>query len=361
MSNKRHHEPGAPSHRPPAHRPLDERLVPKALAERLDVSIDNRNGDDFGCRLKSLSKGTKLYWPSPVFTRLAIDTPPSESLCSSLERLRRSCGISVVQPENQEDEESALRTDAMQQAMDRSLDDGINIIPILVDEPCTLNSLLHAEQMELQFFRSRFHSRSNPKSSGYQDRYLADAWIPTLPSDLMQVDDLAKRIELFRSVSDQPSVVVGGCIAAGSIYHDVRYLIDSGLDYICLLTDVVGGLMPAKHWYFQSAQRGIEEANRAISDSGIGDFSLLISGAFDRLEQPLEWLAEGVHAFSIDSYLARQGPSGSAATSHSSGDAFGSFLGGYPSSTSQSYDWIVSAAQQWLTEWSSLRRFFTSH
>lgn len=356
MSTTKQSEPTAQSHRV-----LDERLVPKALAERLDSSPDLNNGCESGCRLQSVIKGTKLYWPSPVFTRLAIDTPSNEALCACLERMRRQCGISVVQPEHREDEESAMRADGMQQAMDRSLDDGISIIPILVDEPCALSALMHAEQMELQFFRSRLHSKSLPNANVRPDRFLADAWIPTLPSDLMQVDDLAKRVELFRSVSDQPSVVVGGCIAAGSIYHDVRYLIDSGLDYICLLTDVVGGLMPARHWHFQSTQHAIGEANRAIADSGIGDFSLLISGAFDRMDQPLEWLAEGVRAFSIDNYLAQQSPSGSASATHGSADAFGSFLGGYPSTPTQSYDWLLSSAQQWLTEWSSLRRFFCAN
>jgi hypothetical protein len=345
----------------PSHRVLDERLVPKALAERLDSPPDHNNEGESGCRLRSVTKGTKLYWPSPVFTRLAIDTPSDEALCASLERMRRQCGISVVLPEHRDDEESTMRTGGMQQAMDRSLDDGISIIPILVDEPCALRALMHAEQMELQFFRSRLHSKTPAKANANADSFLADAWIPILPSDLMQVDDLAKRVELFRSVSDQPSVVVGGCIAAGSIYHDVRYLIDSGLDYICLLTDVVGGLMPARHWHFQSTQHAIGEANRAIADSGIGDFSLLISGAFDRLEQPLEWLADGVCAFSIDYYLAQQNPGASALANHGSADAFGSFLGGYPSTPLQSYDWLLSSAQQWLTEWSGLRRFFNAN
>lgn len=352
MSNKKHKESSLQSHRL-----LDEQLGPKALTERLELPKDN-NQDDLGCRLKSVSQGTKLYWPSPVFCRLAIDTPSNESLCASLERMRRSCGISVVRPEYQQEDESALPPESMQQAMERSLDDGISIIPILVDEPFDLKSLIHAEQMELQFFRSRLSSKTLAKSATNSDRYLADSWIQTLPSDLIQVDDLAKRVELFRSVSDQPTVLVGGCIAAGSVYQDVRYLIDSGLDYICLLTDVVGGLIPTKAWRFQSTQRVIDEANRAIADSGIGDFSLLISGTFERIEQPLEWLAEGVRAFSIDNYIAQHSPIGPASVSHGSADGFGSFLGGYPSTPTQSYDWLISSAQQWLAEWSSLRRYF---
>lgn len=354
MSTKKQSDPTIQSNRV-----LDERLVPKALAERLDSPPDHNVGGESGCKLQSVRKGTKLYWPSPVFTRLAIDTPSDEALCACLERMRRQCGISVVQPENREDEESTMRADGMQQAMERSLDDGISIVPILVDEPCALNALMHAEQMELQFFRSRLHSKTLSSANVRTDRFLPEAWIPTLPSDLMQVDDLVKRVELFRSVSDQPSVIVGGCIAAGSVYHDVRYLIDSGLDYICLLTDVIGGLTPARHWHFHSTQHAIEEANRAIADSGVADFSLLISGVIDRMEQPLEWLAEGVRAFSIDHYLAQQTPIGSASATHGSADAFGSFLGGYPSTATQSYDWLLSSALQWLTEWSSLRRFFT--
>ena len=320
------------------------RFVPKSLAERLEHSPGLGDRTDTGCRITSQTSGRKLYWPVPVFTRLGIDTPASDSLRLVLDRLRKRCGISVV-------------GNSLQQSLERSLDDGLSIAPIMVDEPCSLRTLMHAEQMELQFFRSR-----SGGGGGASEYYLADEWIPKMPSDLMQVEHLAKRVELYRSISDQPTVVVGACIAAGSIYHDVRYLIDSGLDYVCLLTDAVGGLMPARRWRFESIPWGIEEAKRAIADSGVEGFSLFLSGAIDQMEQPLDWIFDGVQAFSIDSVLASRSPA-VVTSSASSDESFSSFLGGntgYATPSAPSYDWLLDEADSWLTDWSSLRRFFMS-
>ena len=154
------------------------RFIPKSLAERLDQLPGLGDRTDAGCRITSQASGRKLHWPVPVFTRLGIDTPASDSMRLVLDRLRKRCGISVV-------------GNSLQQSLERSLDDGLSIAPIMVDEPCSLRTLMHAEQMELQFFRSR-----SGGAGGASEYYLADEWIPKMPSDLMQVDPVEQRVEL---------------------------------------------------------------------------------------------------------------------------------------------------------------------
>lgn len=246
------------------------------------------------------------------------------------------------------------------------MDDGLWIQPVFVDEPIDLQPLMHAEQIELQFIPCHSKSTRDPLPTGRATSratsFRADRWIPTLPSDLSDVDRMARRIELLRHTSDQPKVILGGAIAAGSVYDDVRFLIDAGLDYVNVLSEVAASLSPAKSWSFQPLDYVIETARRAIDDSGVTGMGLLVSGPIRSLDDGIRMLSLGVDAFSIDSWLIQQ--QSESPTAVRANEDYSSFLSGYSRQTEASQgaprvmDGLLQAAENWVEEFCALRRLF---
>jgi hypothetical protein len=288
----------------------------------------------------------------------------------TLEKLRRNCGISVIEPQADLLEQGQgiqpQRSNELSSGADRSMDDGLWIQPVFVDEPIDLQPLMHAEQIELQFIPCHSKSTRDPLPTGQATSratsYRADRWIPTLPSDLSDVDRMAKRIELLRHTSDQPKVILGGAIAAGSVYDDVRFLIDAGLDYVNVLSEVAASLSPAKSWSFQPLDYVIETARRAIDDSGVTGMGLLVSGPIRSLDDGIRMLSLGVDAFSIDSWLIQQ--QSESPTAVRANEDYSSFLSGYSRQTEASQgaprvmDGLLQAAENWVEEFCALRRLF---
>ena len=338
----------------------------RPLADRIDLPPDAWSTQDLGCKLSCRTTGQSLHWPSPIYSRLGIDIPNPMELHPTLEKLRRNCGISVVEPQADLLEQGQgiqpRRSNELSSGADRSMDDGLWIQPVFVDEPIDLQPLMHAEQIELQFILCHHRSTRDPLPTGRATSYRADRWIPTLPSDLSQVDRMARRVELLRHASDQPKVILGGAIAAGSVYEDVRFLIDSGLDYVNVLSEVAAGLSPAKSWSFQPLDYVIETARRAIDDSGVASIGLLVSGPIRSLDDGVRMLSLGVDAFSIDSWLIQQ--QSESPTAVRANEDYSSFLSGYSRQTEASQgaprvmDGLLQAAENWVEEFCALRRLF---
>ena len=338
----------------------------RPLADRIDLPPDAWSTQDLGCKLSCRTTGQSLHWPSPIYSRLGIDIPNPMELHPTLEKLRRNCGISVVEPQADLLEQGQgiqpRRSNELSSGADRSMDDGLWIQPVFVDEPIDLQPLMHAEQIELQFILCHHRSTRDPLPTGRATSYRADRWIPTLPSDLSQVDRMARRVELLRLASDQPKVILGGAIAAGSVYEDVRFLIDSGLDYVNVLSEVAAGLSPAKSWSFQPLDYVIETARRAIDDSGVASIGLLVSGPIRSLDDGVRMLSLGVDAFSIDSWLIQQ--QSESPTAVRANEDYNSFLSGYSRQSEASQgaprvmDGLLQAAENWVEEFCALRRLF---
>ncbi len=338
----------------------------RPLTDRVDLPPDAWSTQDMGCKLSCRTTGQSLHWPSPIYSRLGIDIPNSMELHPTLEKLRRNCGISVVEPQADLLEQGQgiqpRRSNELSSGADRSMDDGLWIQPVFVDEPIDLQPLMHAEQIELQFMPCHQGSTRDPLPTGRATCYRADRWIPTLPSDLSQVDRMARRVELLRHASDQPKVILGGAIAAGSVYEDVRFLIDSGLDYVNVLSEVAAGLSPAKSWSFQPLDYVIETARRAIDDSGVASIGLLVSGPIRSLDDGVRMLSLGVDAFSIDSWLIQQ--QSESPTAARANEDYSSFLSGYSRQSEASQgaprvmDGLLGAAETWVEEFCALRRLF---
>ena len=342
----------------------------RSLADRIDLPPDAWSTQDMGCKLSCRTTGQSLHWPSPIYSRLGIDIPNPMELHPTLEKLRRNCGISVIEPQadllDQGQGIQPRRSNELSSGADRSMDDGLWIQPVFVDEPIDLQPLMHAEQIELQFIPCHSKSNRDPLPTGRATSratsYRADRWIPTLPSDLSDVDRMAKRIELLRHTSDQPKVILGGAIAAGSVYDDVRFLIDSGLDYVNVLSEVAASLSPAKLWSFQPLDYVIETARRAIDDSGVTGMGLLVSGPIRSLDDGIRMLSLGVDAFSIDSWLIQQ--QSESPTAARANEDYSSFLSGYSRQSEASQgaprvmDGLLGAAETWVEEFCALRRLF---
>jgi hypothetical protein len=338
----------------------------RPLADRIELPPDAWSTQDLGCKLSCRTTGQSLHWPSPIYSRLGIDIPNPMELHPTLEKLRRNCGISVVEPQADLLEQGQgiqpRRSNELSSGADRSMDDGLWIQPVFVDEPIDLQPLMHAEQIELQFILCHHRSTRDPLPTGRATSYRADRWIPTLPSDLSQVDRMARRVELLRLASDQPKVILGGAIAAGSVYEDVRFLIDSGLDYVNVLSEVAAGLSPAKSWSFQPLDYVIETARRAIDDSGVASIGLLVSGPIRSLDDGVRMLSLGVDAFSIDSWLIQQ--QSESPTAVRANEDYNSFLSGYSRQSEASQgaprvmDGLLQAAENWVEEFCALRRLF---
>lgn len=322
----------------------------RSLADRVDVPPGLWEHRELGCKLSCRATGQKVHWPSPVFSRLALDIPDSAKLTPTLDKLRRLCGISVAEPQSQG---APSNSGVLGSGADRSLDDGLTIQPIFVDEPIHFESLMHAEQIELQFIPSRVSTSHVQNLVSYPP----DRWIPTLPSDLTDIEKMSKRIELIRSASDQATVIVGSAIPAGRIYDDVRFLIDCGVDYVNVLAHVVAGLRPAKSWTLQPVDYVVEQALRAIDKSGVSQVSLLVCSPIASVQEAVSLLSLGVNAFSIDSWLIEQ--SAAAPQSNQPAEDLSSFMGSYSRPVAPTAnDGLLAAAQTFLKDFNSLRRLF---
>lgn len=322
----------------------------RALAERIDEPPGLQALRDLGCKLTCRTTNQKICWPTPIFSRLALDLPDWLKWLPTLDKLRRNPGISIVEPEAPTVQTGS---DSLRSGADRSLDDGLSIQPLFVDEPIRFEPLMHAEQIELQFIPSAMQ----PSHSSVASSYSAQRWAPTLPADLTDIEKMSKRIDLIRSSSDQATVAVGGAIPAGRIYEDVRFLIDCGVDYVCVLSHVVAGATPPKTWNFQPIDYVIEQALGAIDKSGAPDVALLVCSPIENVQDAIRLLASGVDAFSIDSWLIGQ----NAITPSSSkpSDDFGSFMGSYARQATVTVDdGLVTAAESFLQDLNALRRIY---
>lgn len=315
----------------------------KPLHERLgEADLAAPGAIDLSVRFPLHRSGKGLSWPAPVFSRLGLDTELNDSQRFSLIHARSELGLTTLAPR-------PASHDISSPPEPRSLAGGVHIVPVFVDEPLLPEAIMHAEQIELQFMPCRTAGPLVAPSWGARHR----DWKPILPSDLIQADQLAARVELLRQASDQPAVLVGGTIAAAAVYDDVRYLVDAGLDYVCVLADVHYGMQSHESHALLNADIAIEQAQRALKDSGRHDVSLLLSTRTCTPESTLNWLSRGIRAVNIDGFLLARQP----AVASRASDSFGSFLGDYQRMATPEADWLLSSLRDFLESLASQIEF----
>jgi hypothetical protein len=315
-------------HQPHRHiKPLQERVASSTWSRAVEM--------DLGVTLPSSKSKSVLLWPAPIFSRLGLDFDLSPAMKTALASAHSQSGLTIYGPWKI-DPEVPLSTDL------RSLAAGVTIAPVFVDEPFVPELFAHTEQIEWQFIPCRSSPLRTETASawGVQKK----DWKAILPSDLARVDSFSARIEMMRLWNDQPAAVIGGAIGAGAVYEDVRFLADAGLDYAHLLCDGRFGELANQFHRLGNVDTVLDQANRAIHDSGRSDFALAISASGCSPESVWKWLGAGVRAINIDSFILGQQP----VTETPASDTFGSFLGDYRRPAHSATEWLNSAVRDML-------------
>ncbi len=286
-----------------------------------------------------------VAWPTPLFSRLGLLPNASSAITSGLERARLALGLTgyaaPISSSAVADAHATKATVATVVPLSPAAH-GHSILPIYIDEPMCLPSIRRSQFIE-------FQCHASPASRSEWGSTRGD-WSPRLPSDMVQrealIDQFRDRVAMVRAVSEQPHAQVGATLAAGAVAEDVRWLIDAGFDYVCLLTDALYGIKEGQSIRFSETQRVLDEAFEAVAKSGQSSFAIHLCAANCEPANALAWLQSGVRAIGIDTILQSRLPN----TSERASEGFGGFLVEYTRSDGRDMDAWCEAIRQYLGE-----------
>jgi hypothetical protein len=173
------------------------------------------------------------------------------------------------------------------------------IVPVFVDEPLQPQAMQDARDIEFQFLPSL----ANRKRSG---TWRMD-WKPTLPSDLVEAQGISDRVELARRTSQRPDVSIGAAIAAANVAEDIRYFIDNGFDYVCLILDGCYDAAPGHRIPLSHAEQAIDLALSTRDQANRAGFGVRIA-VHASPQQAAHWLRFGIDAIAIDAWIQDRAP-----------------------------------------------------
>lgn len=173
------------------------------------------------------------------------------------------------------------------------------IATIEIDTPIDFESIECAAAIQLQFYGIPFHQ-------GAANRY--SRWRPAMPIEIQAIEDLAHKVDAIRGCC-KPGVPVGAAIIAseGTIYEDVRFMIDSGMDWIEILHAPCYDLLPEACFTFDDVSRCLTKGVKARNDSKRA-CPLWLTSSSAQMNDWLRWFDQGIQAISIDAYLASHRP-----------------------------------------------------
>ena len=170
-------------------------------------------------------------------------------------------------------------------------------------------------------------------------------WTPGLPIDIADFEQLGKRVEVLRVVTGG-KCPIGAAVCPGAVYEDLRFLVDSGFDFVTLLIDIQYEMAPTSRLRLAPLESTVEQSIKAIRDSGAKTKVLLSANLGDGLSM-FRFLQMGVSAISIDAFLAQSKPKEVAPAKES----FGSVLNAYvPATTGAAMSWVKPAMTQLIEE-----------
>lgn len=269
------------------------------------------------------SPATIENWNSRLFSRATVDFAVSDPHVLSLAQAHRDFGLGLYQPKT---------TGASNE-----------VIPVWVNEPLQPQSMRQAGRIEFQFLPS--HSQRKRFGAWRGD------WKPTLPPDLDQAERIVDRVELARQTSNRSDVQVGAAIAAANIAEDLRFLIDCGFDYACVIIDGCYDLLPGHRTLLSPVQRAIDAAINAREQSQRSGFGIRIA-AYTSPQQAADWLQSGIDAIAIDAWIQDRAPASEAKV-----ESFGGILIDTARSASGNTAWIYSSIQDFILELQSEQSF----
>jgi len=267
----------------------------------------------------------------PLFTRLTSDAGLSQKSQRHLLLELMSFGIAwlgnVVESNDRK----------LQSQSECELSELYRISPLQIDDPIELNRFQNAAAIEMQLVGLPFQTLANSRRA---------RWTPNLPIDISKHDQLGKKVEALRVVSGG-KCPMGAAVCPGAVYDDVRFLIDSGFDFITLLVDVQYELSQSCSLRLAPLEQTLEQSIKAVQDSGAKTKILVSANLSDGL-QMFRCLQMGASAISIDAFIANSKPTDAVPVK----DTFGSVLSAYApaSAAASSYAWIKPAMTQLIED-----------
>ena len=263
----------------------------------------------------------------PLFTRITADAGLSQTSQRIFLSELSSFGIAwlgnVVESNDRK----------LQERSECGVSEMHRISPLQIDDSIEVESFQNTAAIELQMVGLPFQTLANSRRA---------RWAPNLPIDISKFEQLGKRVEAIRVVSGG-KCPVGAAICPGAVYEDVRFLIDSGFDFITLLVDVQYAMSQSCSLRLAPLEPTLEQSIQAVHDSGAKTKILVSANLSDGL-QMFRCLQMGATAISIDAFIANSKPTDAVPIK----DTFGSVLSAYApaASVAASLAWIKPAMAQ---------------
>ena len=284
--------------------PLNNRLDPLLRAEVAKAP------SAWEVRLQS---GTGWQLELPIYSRILHDSHLSDGLAESLSNTLHTLRIPWL---------SGTRhlIAASEQRM----------APIGIDEPIAIESIHGVSAIQLQMFGVPF--KTIPSNHFAR-------WQPAMPIELFDMEQLGKKVAAIREAVHQ-RIAVGAAVVAleETIYDDVRYLIDSGVDWIEIISSAHHDLNPNAVLEFSDASAIVSRAVKARGDSR-QSCALWLSATVSKPKDWSRWLGEGINACCIDNFLTYRRP-----VNHTPRDTLAGIR--IPSAVSTTHDWIADALRE---------------
>ncbi len=299
------------------------------LLARINPMLKGRHTmPSIACSIECAGSSSKLTLDPPFFTRMVAEAglslPHKRSFLAELASLDVAWLGESLDPIDTK--QLQLKNDVAQK----------RIASIHVDQPVDIQAIRFSAAIELQMFGVPFETMHNSRRS---------RWMPSLPIEISEFEQLAKKIDLLRNLTGG-NCPIGAAITPGAVYEDLRFLIDSGIDFITLLCQIQFGMSASNCISLAPLECTVELAVKALKDSG-SRAKLLVSANLLDGQQMFRCLQMGTSAVCIDAFLAHSKPKEAAPAK----DTFGSVLSAYvPAISSSAFAWLPHATLPLISE-----------
>jgi hypothetical protein len=263
-----------------------------------------------------LQSGAVWQLELPIYSRILHDSNLSDGLAESLANALH-----------------ASSTPWLSGARNSLASNEQRISPIGIDEPIAIESIQGVAAIELQMFGAPFKKIPSNQFAH---------WQPAMPIELFDLEQLGKKVSAIREAVHQ-RIAVGAAVVAleDTIYDDVRYLIDSGVDWIEIISSAYHDLNPNAVLEFSDTSAIVSKAVKARGDSR-QSCALWLSATVSKPKDWSRWLGEGINACCIDSFLTCRRP-----FNYTPRDTLAGIR--IPSAASTTHDWIAEALRELKT------------
>jgi hypothetical protein len=173
------------------------------------------------------------------------------------------------------------------------------IVPIHISESIDSDRFVNASAIQFQLYGVPFES---PPAHKFV------RWKPSLPVELYALEQFADKVEAVRQMA-LSKLPIGAAIVANeaTVYEDVRYLLDSGVDWIELIQSACFDFTATSHLVFAELQATVSRAIKARTDAK-QNCPIWLTGHFTSIQDWSRWLSLGVNACCIDGYIVARRP-----------------------------------------------------